>query len=487
MKTVIRFFFVVMYMTLMIACNKTEQLINVSPDMDLKSAPIECQVITVLPNGYDDTEALQQAFHDALPGSVVQLGEGTYYLDFMEIREFYGTFSGAGKGKTVITTVADLEDDLIISQNLKVVLLKFVGGDVCMKDMTFMTSPGPLSPGVNRLNGIVHFCSRNAQYNSEEEYINVVVNNVEISGHWENTTSGIKVETDFQNTISGGIPLSHVDISVTNCSFNGVSDYGVLIQFVKEGKIVIGTKNNGNIFDNNSWAGLGLWSNVNVDVLVEGNTFINPTGTRYAIDLNNSPRLPHLESVQQTNVTVYNIEQNEFNLTGGKPKVYEAAIYTEDLRRTRYPEETPALVHVKNNKFNLIDNPYSVFRTFHMSGMVIRNNQLSGNGQYGVMIRATNSSAYNENGLMLGNNLSNTTFSVASVWLSALSRNWTIVGGNLGETIKDDTNGAGNHIITGFNVNTSEVPPGQTIVDNLEEMRDALHLNPDNLLWTVIQ
>jgi hypothetical protein len=110
-----------------------------------------------------------------------------------------------------------------------------------------------------------------------------------------------------------------------------------------------------------------------------------------------------------------------------------------------------------------------------MSGMVIRNNQLSGNGQYGVMIRATNSSAYNENGLMLGNNLSNTTFSIASVWLSALTRNWTIVGGNLGETIIDETNGAGNHIITGFNSNTSEVPLGQTIVDNLEEMRDALH------------
>ena len=86
MKTVIRFLSVVMYMTFMIACNKTDQLINVSPDINLKSAPIECQVITVLPNGNDDTEALQQAFDDALPGSVVQLGEGEFHIGFIEIR-----------------------------------------------------------------------------------------------------------------------------------------------------------------------------------------------------------------------------------------------------------------------------------------------------------------------------------------------------------------------------------------------------------------
>ena len=108
-----------------------------------------------------------------------------------------------------------------------------------------------------------------------------------------------------------------------------------------------------------------------------------------------------------------------------------------------------------------------------MSGMVIRNNQFAGEGQYGVLVRATNTSALNKNGLMLGNDLSDATFSMASVYLDANTRNWTIVGGNLGETIVDLTNGAGNHLITGMNVNTSEIPFGQTIVDNFEDMREG--------------
>ena len=49
---------------------------------------------------------------------------------------------------------------------------------------------------------------------------------------------------------------------------------------------------------------------------------------------------------------------------------------------------------------------------------------------------------------------------------------WTIVGGNLGESVIDEGE---NNLISGFNNNTSEVPIGHTIVDNLEEMRGPLH------------
>jgi hypothetical protein len=79
----------------------------------------------------------------------------------------------------------------------------------------------------------------------------------------------------------------------------------------------------------------------------------------------------------------------------------------------------------------------------------------------------------NENGLLLGNNFSNTAFSVASVFLEPYTRNWTIVGGNLGESIIDLGE---NNIITGFNMLDSEDPFGQTIVDNLEEWREAMRV-----------
>ena len=56
--------------------------------------------------------------------------------------------------------------------------------------------------------------------------------------------------------------------------------------------------------------------------------------------------------------------------------------------------------------------------------------------------------------------------------LNMATRNWTIVSGNLGESVLDYDE---NNIISGFNNNTSDVPFGQTIVDNLEEIRGPLH------------
>lgn len=465
---------------LMTGCSKSEwtgdELVNAA----LKEAPVTETIISVgLPNGENDTEAFLAAFAKTAGkiNPVVQLEEGVYHLDFVEIREFCGVFRGMGMGKSVISTIAGLSDVLVKSLNRKVVLVKFVGGDVTVRDMTMTIPPAEMCPGVSRFHGIVQFCTLNPQYTSVNAYINAHVDHVEITGHLSNVKSGIRAETDYNakdNTVPYGAPHSIIDISVTNCYFNGLADYGILIQHFKGGNIVIGRKNNGNLFDNISWAGVGLWSSLNVEALVEGNTFVNPTNSQYGIDLNNSPYLGLLEPVQQNKVSVYKIQHNEFYLTGGATKKYEAAIYTEDLRRTKYPEEEmPALVEVKNNKFNLINNPYSVFRTFHMSGMVIRNNQFNGDGQYGVMIRSNNPSVLNENGLMLGNNLANATFSKASVYLDTNTRNWTLVGGNLGETVVDLTNGAGNHLITGMNVNTSEEALGQRISDNLEEMREA--------------
>ncbi|MCK5638029.1 MAG: hypothetical protein KAH67_04915, partial [Flavobacteriaceae bacterium] len=60
---------------------------------------------------------------------------------------------------------------------------------------------------------------------------------------------------------------------------------------------------------------------------------------------------------------------------------------------------------------------------------------------------------------------------LTTVLLGNGTKDWTIVGGNLGELVWDFGE---NNIITGFNNNTSEAQLGQTIVDNLEEMRNAL-------------
>lgn len=469
---------------LLVACSKDEPL-TLSGDNILNDTSVDGKVFVVEPSkGADITASLKQAFNDAIaagPGSVVQLPRGEFELGFIEIREFYGKFKGAGKGKTIITTVADLNVDALLDQGLNTVLIRFVGGDVRMSDMTIKTSPGELSSGSEDwIDGLVGFSARTYQYTSEKDYINAVIDDVEFIGNWENTTHGLKAEFGVRGNvkIDGGWPLSCMDISVTNCSFDGFYAWGALIEHIKGGKIIAGTKNNGNIFTNNAsernvayeWGGggsLGIWNNVNVEISVIGNTFFIPQGTRWGIEMFSSPVPARLEQVQQTKVTVCNIEQNVFNITGGG-----GGVLINDRRRYFYPEDLPMNVQVKNNKFNLSNDAFTGIGSMNMMKMVIRNNKFGGSGQHGVRIIGPSPYPYNENGLMLGNNLSNATFSVAAVLLDVRTKNWTIVGGNLGERV---INLGENNIITGMSVNNSEAPFGQTIVDNLEEMREAVH------------
>jgi len=483
MKTFGRFLFIAVFTNLLFACSELPQFSDDNAGMELKKAPLnEGQVFTVYPSGDDDTPSLNLAFNDAIaagPGSVVQLVEGTYHLNFIEIREFSGKFRGAGKGKTIITTINDLGVDFLISQKLNTVLIRFVGGDVYMGEMTLQTPPGALSTGAeNYIDGLVGFSARTYQYNSINDHINAVVNNVEFTGYWENINHGLKAEYGVRGdaTVPGGWPLSHMDISVTNCSFDGFYFFGAVIEHVNEGKIIAGTKNNGNIFNNNGatrnvpyetggGGSLGIWSNVNVKISIAGNTFFVPEGTRWGIEMFSSPVPARLQQVPQTKVTTCNIEQNVFNISGGA-----GGLLINDRRRYFFPDDLPMLVEVKSNNFILSNNTFTGIGSANMKGMVIRNNKFEGSGQFGVRVMGPLPYPYNENGLMLGNNLSFATFSVASVLLDKRTNNWTIVGGNLSDTI---VNLGENNLISGMNISTSEVPLGKTIVDNLEEMREV--------------
>ena len=264
MKKLKIIFMIVTCFGLMMSCSNDEALFDEQGDMS-KKKPTNAQVFPVTPNGVDDTENLNNAFADAMdegPGSVVQLMEGEYFIDLIETREFYGTLKGAGKGKTIISTIVDLSVDKFIDQNLDVVLLNFVGGDICVKDLTIHTPQGPLSKGsIDYLFGQLGFCAITAQYIAENKHINAVVDEVEFITQGYIYT-GLLVESGFWDGIPGGVPLADIDISVTNSSFSGPYwGYGALLMEIREGNIVVGSNGNGNIFDN---CDLGLWHNVNI-------------------------------------------------------------------------------------------------------------------------------------------------------------------------------------------------------------------------------
>lgn len=467
MKTQNFIFLFVVCCALMTGCTKDNMLGDDTTGINLKKASKSAVfMVEVEPTGIDDTENLKNAFADAMaagPGAAVQLTEGEFFIDLIEVKEFHGTLKGAGKGKTVISTIADLSVDDFLSLNLKTVLLKFVGGDVCVRDLTIKTPEGNLSTGSKSwIHGQLSFCSVTAQYIAENEYVNAIVDNVEFITQGK-VRNGLLAESDFFTGVPEGVPLTDIDISVTNCSFSGPYWwYGALLMEIREGNIVAGSKSKGNIFDN---CVLGIWHNVSVKINVHSNTFISQ-GKWFVLEILSSPYSSLLQQMPQTFASVCNVEKNIFEVSNST-----GAILINDNRRILFPEESPMLVQVKNNKLHTEGGMKTAMACLNTNGTVIRNNKFTGEAEFGLRIFPQVAEIYSDNGLILGNNFSNSEYSVTTVLLGEGTRNWTIVGGNLGEAVADFGE---NNIITGFNNNTSEVPVGQTIVDNLEEMRKAL-------------
>ncbi len=313
------------------------------------------------------------------------------------------------------------------------------------------------------IHGQLGFCAITAQYVAENEYINAVVDNVEFisEGYMRN---GLLAYSDFFNGIPEGVPLADIDILVTNCSFYGKYwwDYGALLMEIREGNIVAGSKNNGNIFDN---CVLGIWHNVSAKINVQSNTFIG-NGKWFGVEIINGPYPELLQQMPQTFASVCNVENNTFNVSNST-----GALIINDNRRIFFPDESPMLIQMKNNKIHTEGSMKTAMACLNASGAVIRNNKFTGEAEFGLRIFPQVAEIYSDNGLILGNNFSNSEYSVTTVLLGQGTRNWSVVGGNLGESIMDEGE---NNLISGFNNNTSEVPFGQTIVDNLRDMKSPM-------------
>ncbi len=472
MKKLIKFLFVALCASLLFSCAKDEALFEEEGEMTLKKASM-APTFVVEPTGVDDTENLKNAFADAMnagAGSVVQLTEGEFYIDLIEVRDFCGTMKGAGKGKTVVTTIDDLHIDEVNNQNLYPTLLKFVGGDVCVRELTFSVPPGPLGFG-NRdwFEGLIGFFGFSEVYEPENRYINVIVDNIEILGQPENVGYGLMTGSDSQ-WMNGDVPFANIDISVTNSYFANCAWYGACIMMIAEGNVTVGTKNGGNTFVTPggwSYGNLGIWHFVNTKISVVGNHLQGETmwGRCGGLDILSSPHLNFHAHSPQSYASAARVEHNTFDVVN-----FKSAAIIVDNRRMFYPDDIPMFVQFKNNRITNSGGK-SALRCFQLSGAVIRNNKFIGEGTNGVVIGGA-PDAFSNNGLMLGNNFSKSDYSEAAIILYDVTRDWTIVGGNLGEKVLDYGE---NNIITGFNNNTSEVPLGQTISDNLNDMKRPMH------------
>lgn len=449
------------------SCGEDELLTNNLADMSYKKAADNQQnIFWVTPTGIDDTQNLIDAFADAQlagPGSVIQLKEGNYYINLMEVRDFNGTLKGAGRGKTIITTVENLNFDDVISQNLYPCLIKFLGGDVHVKGMTFMTKP----ESTDWFEGLIGFFGWSEVYVPAGKYINVVADHIEIIGQKSNVGYGLMTGSDSRG-LPGGVPWSKIDISVTNSHFANCAWYGACIMMIEEGNVEVGRSNNGNTYVSNdewSYGNLGIWHFVNTKISITRNHFQGHLGRSGGLDVFSAPYPSFFAHSDQVFPSVANIEHNTFEVSN-----FLSAIIINDNRRVFDPEDEPMKVQLKNNHIRTTNNT-SAMRCLNLNGSVFRNNKFTGTANNGLYLDGQNSIT-TENGLMLGNNFSNATYKQATVILQPATRSWTVVGGNLGESILDY--GIDN-VITGFNNNNLDVPLGKIISDLITETNMTVH------------
>jgi len=148
------------------------------------SLKVAGSVISVSPNGTDDTQNLIDAFALAKSSGnkpVVKLMSGTFYIGMIEVQEFNGTLTGSGKENTIITNLPGLSPDARVAQNKLPALIAFVGGDVKVSDLSVKLSEGLSWLGTREMNMLL-FSDCSADFMPVKKHIGVSLENIAVEG-----------------------------------------------------------------------------------------------------------------------------------------------------------------------------------------------------------------------------------------------------------------------------------------------------------------
>src|SRR4030042_5504209 len=245
-------------------------------------------VFTVAPSE-NATQALIDAFiaaKKAGPGAVVQLEKGQYTIGVIDVRDFDGYFLGKGRGKTIISNLPDLPCDEQLEANLTPTLMRFVGGNVTVADLTFHLNDGN-ECAEGEMNDQI-YCELSSilvladygNYIPANRYIKGVIDNVDFIGGNDggagvygtpgNVAMLLYVGADFMFPPEY-MPVSHLDISLTNCYFE-LGLVGPDFWSADENSSIYLAHN---IMKNNMLAGAFLGFCLGSNCIVENNHFIN--------------------------------------------------------------------------------------------------------------------------------------------------------------------------------------------------------------------
>jgi hypothetical protein len=173
-----KFYFALAFLVVLAAsCSKDSPLNNVQgvDEFSGNTAVNACGAVIKVQPGTDDTKAVLDAFALAKPygkNAVVKLMPGTFKIGWIEVKEFNGTFSGSGKGKTIITNIPDLTPDAVISLNKVPALITFIGGDMSVSDMSVKMPEALPWLGTHEMNMLL-FSDYSADYKPAKKNIEV--------------------------------------------------------------------------------------------------------------------------------------------------------------------------------------------------------------------------------------------------------------------------------------------------------------------------
>lgn len=373
------------------SCTKQESVVFHDADSILKNANLPATMIVIDPAGpMYDTENLMAAFAQAKesgPGSIVQLAEGEFYLDKIDIYDFRGTFKGSGKDKTVIHTVPGGIDIGITSPYIETnpFFIEFHGGDITVSDMSFEILDNNPAQAFDCWNGeIVTFLAaiiRVSGSSPENNTADSKFQNLRFIGKLVNLFAFTPYNVDNCIELGGGnatYPLGGKHV-IQNCEFN-TSETGIITLGLTKGNLTVGgNPEQGNSFANEN-TGFGFMAGANMNVKVSNNKmeaiqslagiFIDQEDI--PADFNDGVVLDACDILIQNNV---------IELAGPNPDaiaIYDIAGYLDPAKQSKF--------HIQGNLLKLSGGYQSAINGCCIVNANVLQNIISGNSVLGFYI-----------------------------------------------------------------------------------------------------
>jgi hypothetical protein len=451
----------------------------------------------VAPTGGDDTANLQCAFDAAAAGGTVQLMNGTYSIGQIAVNEFHGSFVGAGKEQTTITT---LPEELLCPGTWPI-LLQFTEGDIRVADLTFdITDPYPCrewwnpvdDPGllyphkdlavIVAIGGEIldssHDFEPDDYVHANSSFENVAFRGTIAPGpasYWPiieqdptyfGVLTGIFIAGPVVADTDGigrSIPMVGIH-SVTNCSFEKTWQAMVTLDLSESTLTVGGSTRQGNRFANVKFALRALDHDAS-PVEFSHNTVVDvaPYGT--AVLAMQTDR-PDTCDYDWPSPTQYLISRNTFDVAGPVD-----AISIMDFGPVSGQGSKVHAV-VSQNRIHLGDGEWGGVWGLGAQDVLVTNNKITGSGMAGIYFgyQGLPSSGWT----IIGNNVQHLESDVAAIWLGPGTSLCTVAGGSNKTNVLDQGT---DNIIAGLNT-TGGNPPGPEIREAMQRKLEILNRFP---------